>query len=180
MADLLLVDNDERILELTSWFLERAGHAVRTAPSYAQARDLLLERRAELVLADLELGEERGVEELPRLAAEGLLPQTLVVSGFLDADLEARLLAIPGVVGTLAKPVDLGTLERRVEEAVAGASGAPSTPAPEELQPVPPPAPVEAPAASAPVVPAPRTSEPDDEGWVEILPDPPASGGPLA
>lgn len=171
MAELLLVDNDERILELTAWFLERAGYEVRSAPSYARARELLLERRAHLVLADLELGEERGSEELPKLAAEGLLPPTLVVSGFLDAELEARLLAIPGVVGTLAKPVDLGTLERRVAEALDRGPEIPRAEPAHELKPAPPATPRPA---------APRTSEPDDEGWVEILPDPPARGGPEA
>ncbi|MCB9914461.1 MAG: response regulator [Planctomycetes bacterium] len=162
MADLLLVDNDERIVELTAWFLERAGHRVRAALSYAEARGLLEEAPAQLLLADLELGAERGREELPKLAAAGLLPPTLVVSGFLDATLEAELLAIPGVIGTLAKPVDLATLERCVAEAVAGAERE------VELTPVAPPA-----VASTLAHDAPRLGEPDEDGWVEVLPEPP-------
>ena len=176
MADLLLVDNDARIVELTSWFLERAGHSVTSALSYAAARGLLESARPDLLLADLELGEERGLEELPKLAAEGLLPPTLVVSGFLDSELVEELMRIPGVVGTLAKPVDLATLEARVLEALeapepvvellpqppvphaaprevspeAGASQAAS-----ELRPTPPPA---------------ALGEPDEDGWVEIQP----------
>ncbi len=132
MADLVLVDNDERIVELVAWFLRRARHTVRTAASYAQVRGLLAERAPDLMLADLELGEERGDEELPRLAREGLLPPTLVVSGYLDRELEAHLRSVPGVRGTLAKPFDLPGLERSIEQCLS--QGGPADPAPAPLE----------------------------------------------
>lgn len=128
MADLVLVDNDERIVELVAWFLRRARHTVRTAASYARVRELLSERRPDLMLADLELGGERGEEELPRLAADGLLPPTLVVSGYLDRGLEQTLRRVPGIRGTLAKPFDLTLLERSIAECLAA-------PAAEEREP---------------------------------------------
>ena len=164
MADLLLVDNDARIVELTAWFLERRGHRVRTANSYAQVRDSIAEGGApDLLLADLELGAERGVEELPRLAAHGLLPPTLVVSGYLDAALERELTALAGIVGTLAKPFDMPELEAAIERCLARAAGArdarPSMPQPRRD-------PIEA---------ARDDLEDDDEGWVEILPTPRAA-----
>ena len=115
MAHLLIVDNDERIVELTVWFLRRMGHEVDSAFSYAAAREQLALRRPELMLADLDLGLESGLEELPKLAAEGCLPPTMVISGFLDSALERQLLAIPGVLATLAKPVDLTALGDHIE-----------------------------------------------------------------
>lgn len=157
MAQLLIVDNDARIVELTAWFLQRFGHEVETALSYAAARELLRERRPELMLADLDLGAESGREELPRLFAEGLLPPTLVVSGFLDAELERELTALPGVHGTLAKPVDLDALQARILDCLATAAkaqeiaGSPAT------------------SASAPLDETPAEPE-DDDGWVEIVP----------
>jgi len=114
MPDLLLVDNDRRIVELAAWFLERRGYVVRTALSYRDARVAIRERSPDLMLADLELGEENGREELPRLAGEGILPKTLVVSGFLDAELDAELRRIDAVVDTLAKPYDMAGLEQRI------------------------------------------------------------------
>lgn len=114
MADLLLVDNDTRLLELYKLFLERRGHSVRTAASFSDARACIAERVPELLLSDLELGAERGDEELARLARSGELPPTLVVSGYLDRELEARLALLPCVVGTLAKPFDLAALEQRI------------------------------------------------------------------
>ena len=118
MADLFLVDNDARLLELYALFLGRRGHTLRTATSFEEARARIAERAPELLLSDLELGAERGDEELARLARAGGLPPTLVVSGYLDRGLEARLAELPCVVGTLAKPFDLATLEARIAEAL--------------------------------------------------------------
>jgi DNA-binding response OmpR family regulator len=151
VADLLLVDNDERITELVAWFLARGGHVVRIAPSYARARECIDERRPELLLADLELGLERGDEELARLAREGRMPPTLVVSGYLDAELEARLRALPALVGTLAKPFDLAQLMERVEAGLRDAASRQ-------------PAPVSA------ALPAEDGWDDDGEAWIRITP----------
>jgi len=118
MADLFLVDNDARLLELYALFLGRRGHTLRTATSFEAARAEIAAHPPELLLSDLELGAERGDEELARLARTGGLPPTLVVSGYLDRELEARLAELSCVVGTLAKPFDLATLEARIAEAL--------------------------------------------------------------
>jgi DNA-binding response OmpR family regulator len=118
MADLFLVDNDARLLELYKLFLGKRGHAVRSSTSFQEARAAIAAAPPELLLSDLELGAERGDEELARLARSGELPPTLVVSGYLDRELEAKLAALPCVVGTLAKPFDLATLEARIAEAL--------------------------------------------------------------
>ncbi|MDP6519963.1 MAG: response regulator [Planctomycetota bacterium] len=138
-GDLLLLDNDQRIVGLLAMFMERAGFAVRTAASFAEARLALAERQPDLLLSDLDLGQESGRVELPRLAAEGLLPPTLVVSGYLDAELEEELTALEGVRGTLPKPFDfpqlmgrveglLGELNREAELAVVAGGGQDSVP----------------------------------------------------
>jgi two-component system, response regulator, stage 0 sporulation protein F len=118
MSDLLLVDNDPRIAELLAFFLAKRGHTVRTAKSFTEARGALAVREPDLMLSDLDLGGERGEEELPKLAREGLLPPTLVVSGYLDVATERALSAIPAILGTLRKPFDLSTLEARVQRAL--------------------------------------------------------------
>jgi len=122
VAELLLVENDPRILELMSYFLERSGHRVRAVSSFAAAADSIRERMPDLMLSDLEMGAESGREELPKLARSGILPPTLVVSGFVDREFVEALAAIPGVVGTLAKPFDMTQLTKRVEETLARAA----------------------------------------------------------
>lgn len=160
MARILIVDNDERIVELSAWFLRRLGHVVDTANSYSAARLLLGECWPELMLADLDLGQERGQEELPKLANEGRLPATLVVSGFLDAELDSRLRRIPGVVGTVAKPVDLKQLEGLIRHHL---ETSPKVPAPRVT---PAPATSPEPATAGPA----DTGDAEDDGWVEIAP----------
>jgi len=119
-ADLVLLENDPRIVELLSWFLRRRGHRVRQAASFAELRSRLRERAPDLLLSDVELGAESARAELPRLAAEGLLPPTLVVSGYLDRELSAELCAIPGVIGVLAKPFEFQRLEVLIHEHLEG------------------------------------------------------------
>ena len=121
MVDLLVVDNDARIADLVAWFLERGGHKPRVVTSYAAARELLREHPFALMLADLELGAEDGRVELPLLESEGLLPPTLVVSGYLDAEITAALLEIPHVLGTVPKPFEPSELLARVDEIFASA-----------------------------------------------------------
>lgn len=122
MAELLLVENDPRILELMTFFLERAGHRVRAVSTFAAAADSIREGMPDLMLSDLEMGAESGREELPRLARRGVLPPTLVVSGFVDRESSQALAQLPGVVGTLAKPFDMTQLSKKVEECLARAA----------------------------------------------------------
>ncbi|TDJ69236.1 MAG: response regulator [Planctomycetota bacterium] len=165
-TDLLLVDNDARILELVAWFLERRGFSVRTALSFREARASIAARAPDLLLSDIDLGAENAREELPRLAALGLLPPTLVVSGYLDADLVVELEALPQVIGTLAKPYDFAVLEERVRACCAQLAGAGAG----------------AGAGASPVVTGAGEGEgdveddTDDDGWIEIVPQDPAAG----
>jgi len=184
MADLLVVDNDARIAELVAWFLEKGGHSPRVVTSYAAAREALLEQSFALMLADLELGTEDGRVELPRLEAEGLLPRTLVVSGYLDSEITEELRRIPGVVGTVSKPFEPAELLERVNEFVVSEPSAPGATeegtdaaagaaleeegAPELNE-------IEIPASPAPDIAEPKApegaagSDSTDDGWVEIV-----------
>jgi DNA-binding NtrC family response regulator len=123
-ADLLLVENDMRIVELLTGFLQRRGHTVRSASSYAQARECIVERRPDLLLSDVDLGRESARTMLPKLSGEGLLPPTWVVSGYVDRELSSELLAIPGVLGVLAKPFEFARLERLIADFLARGNGA--------------------------------------------------------
>ena len=155
-GDLLLLDNDSKIVELLSWFLEGQGFTVRVATSFVEARERLAERRPALLISDVDLGLESAVTELPKLSAEGLLPPTLVVSGFLDEAVRQALFDVPEVLDSLPKPFEFTDLEARVVACLAGErrgeADAADTVLPE---------------------PSPRGAEPeeeDDDGWIEISP----------
>lgn len=170
-ASLLLVDNDARIVELLTWFLSQRGFEVRTAGSFVEARERLAEGAPDLLVSDVDLGAESAVQELPRLRADGILPRTLVVSGYLDAAIKAALTALPEVVGTLAKPFEFTDLEAAIDRAlggvaVGGASAAPGdfeVPRPENL-------PAAGPRESQSGGGAAPDEDDDDDGWIEITP----------
>lgn len=170
-ASLLLVDNDARIVELLTWFLSQRGFEVRTAGSFVEARERLAEGAPDLLVSDVDLGAESAVQELPRLRADGILPRTLVVSGYLDAAIKAALTALPEVVGTLAKPFEFTDLEAAIDRAlggvaVGGASADPGdfeVPRPENL-------PAAGPRESQSGGGAAPDEDDDDDGWIEITP----------
>jgi DNA-binding response OmpR family regulator len=103
-----------------SLFLERAGHRVRTAGTFADARARIRERRPDLMLCDLEMGKESGREELPKIAREGELPPTLVVSGYADREVADVLKALPAISGVLRKPFDTARLLAVVQDCLEG------------------------------------------------------------
>lgn len=175
MARLLLLDNDERIIELLSWFLRDRGFEVDVAVNFSAARERIAAARPDLLVSDVDLGTETAMEELPRLSAEGGLPPTLVVSGFLDEAVEGRLRAVPEVLDTLPKPFEFSDLEDRIRRCLEDAAGIVGAAETSEDAVAPEPAEVPARAvdgASSSAAP-PSTVEPepeDDDGWVEIGP----------
>lgn len=159
--EILIVDNDERIVELVSWFLVKRGYSVRKASNFGTARHLLQEKGVDLLLSDLDLGSENALDILPAMQAEGVLPPTLVFSGYLDAPSRERLMALEPVVGTLSKPVEFQVLESCVANYF---SGKPIEAAADDWIPRP-----NAGAPGATVSPASNHENAGDE-WVEILP----------
>jgi DNA-binding response OmpR family regulator len=166
-GDLLLLDNDSKIVELLSWFLGNQGFTVRVAASFAEARERLAERVPALLISDVDLGLESAVTELPKLSAEGILPPTLVVSGFLDESVRQALFSVPEVLDSLPKPFEFTDLEARVIACLSGQRRAGPDPAAKfaseptsepiaEAAPEPPPVKVE--------------DEDDDDDWIEISP----------
>jgi DNA-binding NtrC family response regulator len=166
------VDNDARIVELLTWFLSQRGFEVRTAGSFVEARERLAEGAPDLLVSDVDLGAESAVQELPRLRADGILPRTLVVSGYLDATIKAALTALPEVVGTLAKPFEFTDLEAAIDRALAeGAAGGSASADPVDFEvPRPEKAPAASPEESQSGGGAAPDEDDDDDGWIEITP----------
>ena len=189
-GDLLLLDNDSKIVELLSWFLDNQGFTVRVAASFAEARERLAERQPALLISDVDLGIESAVTELPKLSAEGILPPTLVVSGFLDETVRQALFSVPEVLDSLPKPFEFPDLEARVVACLSGGGRGEAVPALEPaveadvvLEPAAAPtaAPTAGPTAGPEPAALPVTSPPSgavadpvaddgDDDWIEISP----------
>jgi len=119
---LLIVDDDERLAGLVSWFFRRKGLEVESCPSYAVARELLRVERVDVLISDVELNGESARMELPDLAREGILPATIVASGFLDEAAVREFQALREVRVMLRKPFDFDLLERAMVRCLQPAS----------------------------------------------------------
>jgi response regulator NasT len=96
--------------------LEQLGHeVVGMAADAAEARELFRAREPNLLLMDVRLGKDDGIELTRQLFAERPCP-VVIVSAFSDAELVARATDV-GVFGYLVKPVAPDAL--RVQIAVA-------------------------------------------------------------
>ena len=70
MAKLLIVDDELSMREFLQVFFTQEGHHVRTAASVKQAQKFFIENPADLVLTDLKLPEQSGMDLLRWLKSE--------------------------------------------------------------------------------------------------------------
>lgn len=107
--NLLLVDDDPEIRLVAGLVLRGAGHVVAEAASAEEAAERLADGTFDVVLLDVMLGEDDGVELAISLLS-GEYPPTLVfLTGATRADQQARM-AAAGPAGILHKPFDPGAL----------------------------------------------------------------------
>jgi signal transduction histidine kinase/CheY-like chemotaxis protein len=110
----LLVDDDERVRDVTARMLESGGHRVDVAGDGEQALRLLRENGYDMVLTDVVMPKMGGLELAA--AVEEIAPQTLVVlaSGYpLDETID------PSVVHFIPKPFQ----RRQLLESIAAIAG---------------------------------------------------------
>jgi CheY-like chemotaxis protein len=110
----LVVDDEPSLRLLVRVNLELDGHVVREAANLGQARAELERQAPDVVLLDIHVGSEDGLELLDEIRALDLPVRVILLSGSAEVgpDLRTR------VDGVLGKPFELG----RLNEAVAGST----------------------------------------------------------
>lgn len=101
----LLVDDNVRFLEEAQRTLQREGiRIVAVATTAGDARRVLTSQPVDLLLLDLDLGEESGLELLNRLAGESHLTamRAILISAHAEADFKELIEASPAA-GFIAK-----------------------------------------------------------------------------
>jgi DNA-binding response OmpR family regulator len=123
----LVVEDEKDIRELLRRYLERAGFAVMTTGSGAQAVELLTRRVAELVVLDLGLPDIDGLEVLRAARSDGRVP-VVVLTARGSVDDRIRGLAL-GADDYVTKPFSPTEVVLRVQAVLHRATGAaePST-----------------------------------------------------
>jgi putative two-component system response regulator len=120
---ILVIDDDHQILALLGRILKGAGYRHVLAGDVEQARTCLADAPFDLMLCDVELGDESGIDLVEHVLA--LYPHTaaVMVSGLDNVALADRALAV-GAYGYLVKPFTsndvlrsvLGAISRRQHE----------------------------------------------------------------
>jgi CheY-like chemotaxis protein len=102
---LLIVDDNRSFAEVARLLLERGGErVVGIACTSAEAVALAAQLRPQVVLVDMALGEECGLDLAQRLATDcsGSAPVIILISAYSPADI-AELVAMSPVAGFLPK-----------------------------------------------------------------------------
>ena len=116
---ILVVEDDEGHAEVIQDVLEQEGHTVRVAHSAREGLAALDEARVDLVVTDLRLQDESGLELVTRcetLRGDRATPQVIVVTGY--GTVEGAVSAMQqGALHYLQKPLDVGILRETVRSA---------------------------------------------------------------
>jgi DNA-binding NtrC family response regulator len=79
MAQVLVIDDDPRVLQYAVLLLQFEGHRVRTESTYAAGLAALAECRSDVVVVDVRLGTASGLDLLAAARRAGLLRDVRVV-----------------------------------------------------------------------------------------------------
>ena len=118
MSKILVVDDEIGVRELLSEILREEGHQVAVSENAAQAREMFMKDRPELVLLDIWMPDIDGVSLLKEWASSGLMTMPVVMMsghGTIDTAVEATRI---GAYSFLEKPVALQKLLSTVSAAL--------------------------------------------------------------
>jgi two-component system response regulator PilR (NtrC family) len=118
MARLLVVDDERSLREVLDVYFTDLGHQVDTAPDVERALALFREREPEVVITDLRLGKENGIELLRRLKGLRSSVEVIVMTAFASSEAGIEATAL-GAYDFVIKTAHLtGELKLRVNGAL--------------------------------------------------------------
>jgi DNA-binding response OmpR family regulator len=110
----LIADDDEDILQLVAFRLERAGYRILTASDGQEALSIALDRDPDLAVLDVMMPKLTGLEVTERIRAEGKqMPIVLLTARVQDEDLARGFEA--GADDYIRKPFSPEDLRARVQ-----------------------------------------------------------------
>lgn len=113
----LIVDDDEEFLVAMRMQL-RGVYGVLTAKSIAECLEVLEGQDVDLVLLDVGLGEENGLEGIKKIHDVHPLVGVAMLSGMSDVKTVVEAIRV-GAIEYLTKPVDIDSITTVVEKAIA-------------------------------------------------------------
>ena len=116
-AEVLIVDDEPRVLRLTRDVVEQLGYSVTTAGSAEEANSWMDSAEFDLVLLDMELPRMNGLEFLSWALRRKPDLAVIIISGRNDPELAMQCIDA-GARTYLVKPFDVDFLGRSVRDAL--------------------------------------------------------------
>jgi len=114
---ILVVDDERSMREMLALYLSRAGHAVASAGSGAEARRALAGKEYDLVITDLQMPDASGLDVLAECKALHAETQVIVVTAYATAETAIAAMKA-GAYDYLVKPFKLDEVGLVVERAL--------------------------------------------------------------
>lgn len=112
---ILVVDDDAGVRDVLKSMLEMAGYSVSVAENGKEAMRALRVEGADLILTDLVMPEQEGIETIKALRQEYPSLKVIAMSGAFGGDY-LRIASYLGAHGTLPKPIQMDALLKLVAE----------------------------------------------------------------
>jgi two-component system chemotaxis response regulator CheY len=124
MSLILVIDDDKHIRDLLRRVLETASYKVIDAPDGRAAMRMWRETPADLIITDILMPEQDGLEFIRELRREAPTAKIIALSGG-SARMHLDTLSIAkqfGAIGTLNKPFEIDDLLKTVKSALTSPS----------------------------------------------------------
>lgn len=116
-AHLLIVDDNAKLVKSLAQNFTQRGYQPLTATNRADALRLFADQAVQVVLLDIMLGEESGIEVLQQMLALPKQIPIIMITGHASIDSAVQSIKL-GAFDYVAKPLDFEELLKRVENAI--------------------------------------------------------------
>ena len=117
MANILIIDDEQAILQALDIFLKRKGHHSYLASSGAKGLELFCRYRPDIVILDIRLPDQDGLEILHQIRQTDAPAQIIMITAF--QDMETTIQAMKeGAFDYIHKPLDIKKIDRTIEQAL--------------------------------------------------------------
>ncbi len=115
---ILIVDDDAAVRKVLQTILEEAGHSVEVATNGREALDRMTLGGIDLMITDLVMPEQEGIETIKRLRKEHPDVKVIAMSGAFGGDY-LQIAGFMGAHSTLVKPIRMRTVLEAIEAVFA-------------------------------------------------------------
>lgn len=116
---ILLVDDDEDVLAALNSYLTMEGYEIRTARNSKECFRQMVEYHPSLILLDVMLPEENGIELLKRIKTSAPQIPVIMITGLMNDEI-GRLALQESACDYITKPIDLHYLKDVINMQRAG------------------------------------------------------------